>query len=92
MAKEAKDAVIIGGGPLGIEVAEALTEAGARVTMLESRPQILRMFDVEIAALVHSHLESKGVRVLTIRSLSELKEDRQSAGYLSKVERCPPTW
>ena len=65
LVEEAKDAVIIGGGPLGIQVAEALTEAGARVTVIESGAQILAMLDVEMAALVHRHLESKGVRVLT---------------------------
>jgi len=64
-AEEAKDAVIIGGGPLGVELAEALAEAGARVTIVEAASQILRSFDVEMAILVRKHLERKGVRVLT---------------------------
>jgi len=64
-AEKAKDAVIIGGGPLGIEVAEALTKAGARVTVIEAGPQILKRLDGEMAALVHRHLESHGVRILT---------------------------
>jgi len=65
LSGEAKDAAIIGGGRLGIEMAEALTEAGARVTVIEREAQILRMLDVEMAALVRRHLEHKGVRVLT---------------------------
>lgn len=61
----AHDVVIVGGGILGVEITETLVECGCRVTIVEKRPQILRLLDWEMAALVERHLESKGVRVLS---------------------------
>ncbi len=60
-----QEAVIIGGGLIGTETAEALAERGARVTVVEALDQILPMLDREIAGLVERHMEVKGVRVLT---------------------------
>jgi pyruvate/2-oxoglutarate dehydrogenase complex dihydrolipoamide dehydrogenase (E3) component/rhodanese-related sulfurtransferase len=57
--------VVVGGGLIGAETAEALVELGCRVTVVEMLPQILSMLDAEMAALVARHMESKGVRVLT---------------------------
>ena len=61
----AKDIVIVGGGKIGIETAEALTVSGARVTIVEREPEILPFLDREMAALVRKYLEQKGIRVYT---------------------------
>jgi len=61
----AKEIVILGGGNVGIETAEALTVSGARVTIVEKETKILPFLDQEMAALVKNHLEHKGVRVVT---------------------------
>jgi len=62
---KARDAVIVGGGLIGVEATEALAEHGCRVTIVEMLPQILSILDWEMARLVERHLESHGVRVLT---------------------------
>lgn len=62
---KAKDVVIVGGGLIGVEITEALTHKGCRVTMIEMLPQILRMLDQEMARLVTQHMESHGVKILT---------------------------
>ena len=62
---KARDVVIVGGGLIGVEVTEALTAKGCRVTIVEMLPQILRMLDWDLARLVTKHMESHGVRVLT---------------------------
>jgi NADPH-dependent 2,4-dienoyl-CoA reductase/sulfur reductase-like enzyme/rhodanese-related sulfurtransferase/two-component sensor histidine kinase len=62
---KARDVVIVGGGLIGLEMAEALVSRGSRVTIIEKTDQILRRVDREIALLLEKHLESKGVRVLT---------------------------
>ncbi|MCK4624509.1 MAG: FAD-dependent oxidoreductase [Phycisphaerae bacterium] len=62
---KARDVVVVGGGLIGIEVTEALVHKGCRVTVVEMLPQILRILDEEMAALVAQHLESHGVKVLT---------------------------
>lgn len=69
---KAQDVTIVGGGLIGIEVAEAFQELGARVTIVERLPQILSFLDWEMATLVTKHLESKGVKVLTGTSVTEL--------------------
>jgi NADPH-dependent 2,4-dienoyl-CoA reductase/sulfur reductase-like enzyme len=62
---KAWDVVIIGGGLIGIEITEALTHKGCRVTIVEKFPQIFRMLDWEMAKLVALHMETKGVKILT---------------------------
>jgi len=61
----AKDVTIVGGGLIGVEMAESLVSAGCRVTLLEMRSQLLpQILDPEMAELVRAHFESKGVRVM----------------------------
>jgi len=60
----AREIVIIGGGLIGVEIAEALTVSGARVTIVEKKNQILPFLDLEMAALVEKHLDHKGIRII----------------------------
>lgn len=60
----AKNIVIIGGGLIGVEIAEALTVSGARVTIIEKENQILSFLDTEMAVLVEKHMEHKGIRII----------------------------
>jgi NADPH-dependent 2,4-dienoyl-CoA reductase/sulfur reductase-like enzyme/rhodanese-related sulfurtransferase/two-component sensor histidine kinase len=71
--KKARDVVIIGGGLLGIEMTQAIVSRGARVTILEARPQIMPILDEDMALLVERHLESNGVRVLTNTKATALR-------------------
>ena len=61
----ALNAVIVGGGLIGIEVAEAFCKMGCRITIVEFLPHILAPLDPEMAALAEKHLESKGVKIQT---------------------------
>jgi len=61
----AKDVVIVGGGLIGVEMAEALVEKGCRVTLVEMLPRIMPILDPELAMLVEQHFEAKGVKVMT---------------------------
>jgi NADPH-dependent 2,4-dienoyl-CoA reductase/sulfur reductase-like enzyme/rhodanese-related sulfurtransferase len=56
-------AVIVGGGYIGIEVAEALVARGLRVTVVEMLPQVLTFLDSDLAALAASELRRHGVRL-----------------------------
>ena len=71
--KKAINAVIVGGGLIGVEVAEAFSEMGCRITMVEFLPQILGMMDPEMATLVEKHFEAKGVRIKTGTRVTEFK-------------------
>ncbi|MDT8391114.1 MAG: FAD-dependent oxidoreductase [Lentisphaeria bacterium] len=68
---KAVNAVIVGGGLIGVEVAEAFHEMGCRITIVEFLPRILSMMDPEMAALVEKHFEAKGVKVMTGTRVTE---------------------
>ncbi|MGN0210229.1 MAG: FAD-dependent oxidoreductase [Muribaculaceae bacterium] len=54
-------AVIVGGGFIGLEMAENLHHAGAKVAVVEMAPQVMGPIDFSMAAAVHQHLQQKGV-------------------------------
>ena len=60
-----KTAALIGGGFIGLELAENLAHRGVDVTVLEFSEQIMAPLDPEMAIYVHKHLEKNGVTVLT---------------------------
>ena len=54
-------ALIVGGGFIGLEMAENLTEIGLKTTVVEMLDQVMPPLDFEMAAMVHGHLKEKGV-------------------------------
>lgn len=59
--KGIKDAVVVGGGFIGLEMAENLHNAGAAVSVVEMGKQVMAPVDYSIAAQIHQHLVQKGV-------------------------------
>ncbi len=59
--KSVKKAVVIGGGFIGLEMAENLHDLGLEVSIIEMGNQILAPVDFPIAAIVQQHIRSKGV-------------------------------
>ena len=67
-------AVIVGAGYIGLEMADALTVRGLRVTQMEQLPEVLPTVDPRLGALVHAELAARGVEVLaatTVRAISK---------------------
>ena len=58
-------ALVMGGGPIGLEMAQALGRLGVRVTVVEMLDRILFREDPDAAAVVEERLISEGVRILT---------------------------
>ena len=58
-----KQAVVVGGGFIGLEMAENLRHAGADVSIVEMANQVMMPVDFSIAAHIHQHLLQKGVRL-----------------------------
>lgn len=56
-------AVVVGGGFIGLEIAENLQERGAEVTIIEMLDQVMTPIDYEMAAMVHQHLQFKHIRL-----------------------------
>lgn len=62
--KKPTKAVVIGGGFIGIEMAENLVERGMEVTIIEMANQIMAPIDFEMASILHTHLKEKGVQLI----------------------------
>ena len=78
-----KKAVVIGGGFIGLELAENLFDRGISVTVVEIASQLLSgVLDPEMAQYVKNHLTQKGIRVLTGTKASALVGD----GVVTGVE------
>ena len=59
-----QQALVIGGGFIGLETAEALVHRGLNVTIVEKAPEVLPPFDPDMAGLVAHHLQEKGVQII----------------------------
>jgi hypothetical protein len=57
-----RSAAVIGGGFIGVEMAENLRHAGLDVSIVEMLDQVMAPLDFEMAQLLHEHMESNGVR------------------------------
>lgn len=61
--KKPKKAAVIGGGFIGIEMAENLYDIGLDVSIIEMADQVMAPIDYEMAQIVHQHIKSKGVKL-----------------------------
>jgi NADPH-dependent 2,4-dienoyl-CoA reductase/sulfur reductase-like enzyme/rhodanese-related sulfurtransferase len=62
-AEKPETAAVIGGGFIGLEMAEAFTARGISTTVVELLPRLMSTMDPEFGALIAAKLEEKGVRV-----------------------------
>ena len=58
-----KTATIIGGGFIGLEMAENLHHAGIQVNLVEAAEQVMAPLDFEMAQLLHEHLRQNGIKL-----------------------------
>lgn len=75
--------VIVGGGLVGMEMAEAVAACGGTVTIIEMLPHILPMLDADMALLVEKHLRQVGVKVATSCRVERFEGDGD--GNVSRV-------
>ena len=85
-----KKAVVIGGGFIGLELAENLFDRGISVTVVEIASQLLSgVLDPEMAQYVKNHLTQKGIRVLTGTKASALVGDGAVTGVETSAGLLP---
>lgn len=73
--KEPKKAVVIGGGFIGLEIAENLKESNIDVIIIEGRSHVLANLDPEMASFVHHELRRNGINLVLNKMVKEIKED-----------------
>lgn len=69
-----QSAVLVGGGYIGLEVAENLRELGLDVTIVQRPKQLMNTLDYDMATFVHAKLREKGIRLELGRSVSGFDE------------------
>lgn len=81
-------AVVVGGGFIGLEMAENLHDAGIAVTIVEMGNQVMAPVDFSIAAFVHRHLTDKGVALQLEKGVERFERtDKGLSAVLSSGER-----
>ncbi len=60
-----KRIIVLGGGPIGCELSQALARLGAQVQQVEQGPRLLPREDADVARIAHAALTTSGVEVLT---------------------------
>ncbi len=75
LQQKVKNALIVGGGFIALEMAESLISHGIITRLIIRRDQILSNFDKDIAHLVQNYIRSKGVQVLEEDEVKEFKAD-----------------
>ena len=81
------NAVVVGGGFIGLEMAENLSTHGVQVTVVEAASHVMMPLDAEMASHVQSHLVGRGIHVVTGQAVAgftarpeEGKASRQQVG------------
>ncbi|NCA68201.1 MAG: CoA-disulfide reductase, partial [Clostridia bacterium] len=73
-ANKPKKAVVVGGGFIGVELAENLIAQGIAVTLVELADQVIAPIDYDMAADVHNHMRAKGVELMLSTGLNKIIE------------------
>lgn len=71
---EIKHAVVIGAGFIGLEMAENLHLLGSDVSIVEMAPQVMTPIDFPMAAMVHQHINEKGVNLYLETAVTAFKK------------------
>lgn len=72
-------AVIVGGGFIGLEMAENLHEQGMQVSVVELAPQVMAPIDFSMASFVHAHLREHGVGLYLGQGLEQIASTASGA-------------
>lgn len=77
-----RSAIVVGGGFIGLEMAENLRHLGIKTDLVEMAPQVMAQLDYSMASIVHLELEAKGVKLHLGESVEEFRE---SGSYIEAV-------
>ena len=75
--KKPVKAVIVGGGYIGVEMAEALLARSIQVTLIDMAPQLMTTLDKAMANLIHEYMKKQGVKVFLKEKLVNIQKNDQ---------------
>lgn len=81
-----RSAVVVGGGFIGLEIAENLLSKGLKVTVVDMASQVMpNLFDAEMAGIIRRKLQEKGIRIVTGAGLTEVLGGDKASGIRTGV-------
>ncbi|HPT85081.1 MAG TPA: FAD-dependent oxidoreductase [Bacillota bacterium] len=80
-----KSAAVVGGGYIGVEIAENLVKAGLDVIIIELADHLIPPLDFEMAADVHAYIRSKGIKLILNNGITAI--DETADGLVLKLGR-----
>jgi NADPH-dependent 2,4-dienoyl-CoA reductase/sulfur reductase-like enzyme len=87
--RDPQSAIIVGAGYVGLEMAEALTVRGLKVTQLQRGPEVLSTLDPELGRLVHDELDRHGVEVITSTTVERVARDASGLVVTGRRDGAP---
>jgi NADPH-dependent 2,4-dienoyl-CoA reductase/sulfur reductase-like enzyme/peroxiredoxin family protein/TusA-related sulfurtransferase/rhodanese-related sulfurtransferase len=79
-----QNVVVIGGGFIGVEMAENIRDRGLDVTLVQSAPHIMAPFDSDMAVFLEKELEDNGVRLVLNNGVAGFKENNDGLEIILK--------
>lgn len=76
--KNIRSAIVIGGGFIGVEMAENLVERSIKVTLVEAAPHILAPFDSDMVVIAEKEMEQKGIKLILGDGVKAFSEENSS--------------
>ena len=83
-----KDAIVIGGGFIGLEMVENLYNTGADITLIEAADQVMSPLDFSMAAYINHHLLQKGVKLYLSSEVVRFEKSGDRISAFLKDGKC----
>ena len=77
-------AVMVGGGFIGVELAENLRQLGLEVTIVQRPTQLLSPFDADMAAFIHNQMRKNGIKLALGATVTGFQENAEGISVLLK--------
>ncbi|MDQ6758410.1 MAG: FAD-dependent oxidoreductase [Acidobacteriota bacterium] len=91
LSRQPRKLAVLGGGPIGIEMAQAFQRLGSEVTVINKEAQILPRDDRELTALLQSSLEQEGVQFVPKSQLTKVQRSGEVLNLQLSTEGSPPS-
>ncbi len=80
-----KNAVVVGGGFIGLEMAESLVKRGLNVTVVEMMPQVMSIMEAEISGFIQHEMRAYGIDIRTSKAVTEINRDHVTLDDGSRI-------
>jgi dihydrolipoamide dehydrogenase len=71
-----EEMIVLGGGPIGLEMAQSFSRLGSNVTLVEMGPRVMSIEDEDVSEIIEEKLVNEGVNLLTNHKATEFKNGK----------------